>query len=89
MSWLNLPVLITDCNVGYEFKINDLYGEGNLKLALKEARNTDYNLSHFEYPREMKRTCEADPAGENSSFIFTVCVKSVPPYHLKLAYVWL
>ena len=25
--------------------------------------------------------------GENSSFIFTVCVISVPRYHLKLAYV--
>ena len=26
-------------------------------------------------------------AGENSSFIFTVCVKLVPRYHFKLAYV--
>ena len=34
-----------------------------------------------------ERTCEADQAGENSSFIFAVCVKSVPLYHLKLAYV--
>ena len=34
----------------------------------------------------MKRTCEANPVGENSSFIFTVCVKSVPPYPLKFAY---
>ena len=35
-----------------------------------------------------KRTCEAKAlAGENSSFIFTVCVKSVPRYHFKLAYV--
>ena len=24
--------------------------------------------------------CEANPAGENSSFIFTACVKSVPLY---------
>ena len=29
--------------------------------------------------------CEANPAGKNSSFIFTVCVKSVPFYHFKLA----
>ena len=35
----------------------------------------------------LERTCEANPAGENSSFIFTVCVKSVPLYHIKLAYV--
>ena len=25
--------------------------------------------------------------GENSSFIFTICVKSVPRYHFKFAYV--
>ena len=31
---------------------------------------------------------EANAAGENSSFIFTVCVKSVPLYHFKLAYVF-
>ena len=35
----------------------------------------------------LKRTCEANPTGENSSFIFTVCVKSVPLYHFKFAYV--
>ena len=34
-----------------------------------------------------KRICQANAAGENSSFILTVCVKSVPRYHLKLAYV--
>ena len=34
-----------------------------------------------------QRTCEANAAGENSSFIFTVCVKSVPRYHFKLSYV--
>ena len=34
-----------------------------------------------------ERTCEANPASENSLLIFTVCVKSVPIYHAKLAYV--
>ena len=34
-----------------------------------------------------QRTCEANQAGENSSLIFTVCVKSVLRYHFKLAYV--
>ena len=34
-----------------------------------------------------KRTCEANAAGENSSFIFIVCVKSVSLYHFELAYV--
>ena len=34
-----------------------------------------------------QRTCEVNKAGENSSFIFTVFVKSVPRYHFKLAYV--
>ena len=31
-----------------------------------------------------KRTCETDAVGENSSFIFTVCVKSLPVYHYKV-----
>ena len=35
----------------------------------------------------LQRTCKANPAGENSSFISTVCVKSVPLYQFKLAYV--
>ena len=35
----------------------------------------------------LQRTCEANPGGENSSFIFRACVKSVPLYHFKLAYV--
>ena len=36
---------------------------------------------------KVQRTCEAIPAGENSSFILTVCVKSVPLYHFKLEFV--
>ena len=31
--------------------------------------------------------CDAKAVGENSSFIFTVCVRSVSGYHFKLAYV--
>ena len=34
-----------------------------------------------------QRTCEANAAGENSSFTFTVYVKSVPRCHFQLAYV--
>ena len=35
----------------------------------------------------VQRTCEANQAGKNSSFIFTVCVKSVPCHRFNLAYV--
>ena len=37
----------------------------------------------------VKNTCEANQTGENSSFIFAVCVcvKSVSLYHFKPAYV--
>ena len=35
----------------------------------------------------VKRTSGANAASENSLFIVTVCVKSVPIYHSKLAYV--
>ena len=31
-------------------------------------------------------TCKVNPAGENTSFISTAFVKSVPLYHFKLAY---
>ena len=31
------------------------------------------------------KACQANPVGENSSFIFTVCVKSVLLYHFKHA----
>ena len=34
-----------------------------------------------------KRTSQANQEGENCSFIFIVCVKSVLRYHFKLAYV--
>ena len=50
-----------------------------------------YNLQAVHNHRKMsfrlERTYEANPGGENSSFIFTVCVKSVPHYHFKLAHV--
>ena len=39
------------------------------------------------YQIKRERTCEANAAGENSLFIFTVCVKTVPLYQLKLVYV--
>ena len=39
------------------------------------------------FERVDERTCQANQAGENSSFIFTVCVKSVPRYSFKFAYV--
>ena len=35
----------------------------------------------------LENTFEANLAGENSSLIFTVCVKSVPLYNFKLVHV--
>ena len=37
--------------------------------------------------KSVQKTCEVNAAVENSSFIFTAYVKSVPLYHFKLAYV--
>ena len=37
--------------------------------------------------KRQQRTCEANQEGENSSFIFTVYIKSVLRYHFKLAFV--
>ena len=39
------------------------------------------------FDEPVERICEANVTGENSSFIFTVCAKSVALYHFKLAYV--
>ena len=44
------------------------------------------DVSHIKLSENLiQMTCEANAAGENSSFIFTVGVKSVPLYHFKLA----
>ena len=61
----------------------------NVKVSQKRCLGTSIESFMVSSPSEqiiMKRTCEAHPMGENSSFIFTVCVKSVPLYHFKLAY---
>ena len=39
--------------------------------------------------KAVKRACEANATGENSSFIFTICVISVPLDYFKLTYVGL
>ena len=50
-----------------------------------------YHLQTFAFQRAQKpsslRACKANPAGDISSFIFTVCAKPVPLYHFKFAYV--
>ena len=46
-----------------------------------------FELNFFRPEVPFKRTCEANATSENSSFIFTVCVKSVPRCHFKLAHV--
>ena len=61
---------------------NALYIQLSCKLQKSSFAVLCYiALSH----QSRQRTCEANQAGENSSFIFTVCVKSVPRYHFKLA----
>ena len=63
-----------------------------LKRQSVEVRQNEKHYSKGNHTSEnpmprQERTCQANQAGENSSFIFTVCVKSVPHYHFKLAYV--
>ena len=36
---------------------------------------------------DFQMKCEANPEGDNSSFIFPVCLKSVSIYYIRLAYV--
>ena len=62
---------------------------GNTHSALSIFNNdhVEINKTFNNYFKQTQRTCGANPAGENSSFISTVCVRSVPFYHSKLAYV--
>ena len=55
----------------------------NSKLSLTSQWS---NTPSFKFS-STEKTCEANAVGGNSSFIFTVCVKSVPLYHFKLGYV--
>ena len=50
--------------------------------------NTEMTNMRFCHMQNLctERSCEANTAGESSSFIFTVCIKSAPLYHFKLAY---
>ena len=52
----------------------------NLKRKLQKK----YRLLSYVRASNLK-DCKANTAGENSSFIFTVCVKSVPLYHFQHA----
>ena len=49
----------------------------------RKAKGETFEISIFNVGPVML----VNPAGENSSFIFTVCVKSVPLYNFKFAYV--
>ena len=46
-----------------------------------------YSINYQKHQNDWQRTCEANAVGENNSFIFTACVKSVPRYHFKLPYI--
>ena len=56
-----------------------------IDLLFRELENCSLG-GDFRVSCHAERTCSANQAGENSSFIFTVCVKSVPRYHFELAY---
>ena len=69
----------------YKLRCHGQVGQGNGAFVTTGycSRTIDYCFPHY----FLERTCEANAAGENRSFIFTVCVKSVPCYHFKLGYV--
>ena len=72
------------CHPNIYQKIAILGSVFNYKIHQNLTPNYITCISH---KWKLYRACEAYPAGENSSFIFTICVKSVPRYHFKLAYV--
>ena len=57
-------------------------------MTEKSSEWFDTRFAHYaKFSEQMFQSFLANAAGENSSVIFTVCVKSVPRYHFKLAYV--
>ena len=60
-------------------KLKEAFSKGLVKVAVSTGA--------WIITGTVQMTCEANLLGENSSFIFTVCVKSVPLYDFKLAYV--
>ena len=62
------------------FLIRHTYNEFDW-LEFCDLENCNWKLKLY------KRACEANAAEENSSLIFTVCVKSVPLYHFRLVHV--
>ena len=78
--------------------LNDNFGDiakfhfDNKKLLVRKSRRLHFSLSvnsltqsHNHQKKGPVANHSSNQAGENSSFIFTVCVKSVPRYHFKLA----
>ena len=55
--------------------------------TLNDFRNNATVVSSIFITSTFHMTHEANPAGENSSFLFIVSVKPVRIYHFKLAYV--
>ena len=67
------------------FSFLDDVGAGIRSLQTSLEINLCQSRSNGLY-RYAKRTCEADAVGEIVHSIFTVYVKSVPLYHVRLAY---
>ena len=69
-------------------KLNDLQQKSNLFAGITFRCCYTLEFAFNKYVDNIplrKRNYEVNPEGENSAFIFTVCVKSVSCYHFKLA----
>ena len=67
---------------------NNMPAEDLIRSHLQsEEEFTDQTFFSFQIVYSRKGPVKLIKRGENSSFIFTVCVRSVPHYHFKLAYV--
>ena len=61
--------------------------KGHLYLCVQRKTNEFLDVYGRVWKFQEVSQSEANAVGENSSFIFTVCVKSVRLYHFKLAFV--
>ena len=71
----------------YSFQSKSSWNKWSQLYLFQFKWNRTYDIPEQDHRFRSKRTCEANAAGESSSFMFTICVKSVPFDHFKLAYV--
>ena len=86
--WNALPTIQPlQCSKSFTGRMQGHYSSTNSNVPYSMMMRFDAGIEFDKFfSKWPKSTCEANSGGGNSSFIFIVCVESVPFYHFKLAY---